>query len=56
MDKIEIQTAVLNEEAWSAWVQRGIVRDRALARRWKIIGGIGIPAAVILGLLYTFLR
>jgi hypothetical protein len=44
LSRVEIETPELNEQAWADWVQKGKLRDRVLARRWKIITGIlGAP-------------
>jgi hypothetical protein len=31
---------VLNEKVWRAWIEKGKLRDQAIARRARVLGGI----------------
>jgi hypothetical protein len=31
---------VLNEQVWRAWIEKGKLRDQAIARRARVLGGI----------------
>lgn len=57
VSRVEIETPELNEQAWADWVQKGKLRDRVLARRWKIITGIlGAPVGDYLSLYALLVR
>lgn len=53
--RIEIETPILNEEAWNAWVRKGQFRDRMRTRRLKIVASIVLALFVIIGALYEML-
>jgi hypothetical protein len=54
VNRIEVETPELNQQSWNDWVQKGKLRDRVLARRWKIIIGI-LLALMCMGILYAAL-
>jgi hypothetical protein len=55
MDVVDIVTPDLSEQAWSNWIRKGKLRDRARARRWRIIAGVIIPSALVICALYGFI-
>ena len=40
MDTCTKDQTLITEELWRAWVQKGKLRDKATARKAKVLGGI----------------
>ena len=46
------QPAVLNEETWRAWVHKGKMRERATARKLKVLAGSALSLLALGGAAY----
>lgn len=52
MDRLQVETVELDEQLWQKWVEKGKLREQALKRRWRIIGGVvGCALLLVIGLL-----
>jgi hypothetical protein len=51
MDTSPVETAIVDEQIWRAWVQKGKQRDDATARKARIVAG---TAAAILAVVSGF--
>lgn len=52
MNKSTVVPAVVDEKMWRAWVERHAQRDKANARRFKIVAGIVLILLALVGAFY----
>lgn len=52
MNKSIVVPAVVDEKIWHAWVERNAQRDKADARRFKIVAGIVLILLALVGAFY----
>jgi hypothetical protein len=50
-----VQEAVVNEDIWRAWVEKGRLHEQAGARKFKLVAGIGV-VLLVLGSAYYWVR
>ena len=49
------EPVVLNEEKWNAWLAKGKRRDKATARKFRIVAGVVLPLIVVVAV-FLYLR
>jgi hypothetical protein len=52
MNKSTVLPAAVDEKMWRAWVERNAQRDKANARRFKIVAGIVLILLALVGAFY----
>ena len=55
MDTYTKDEAVVSEELWRAWVQKGKVREEATARKLKVVAGFTLGLFASGTAIYVFL-
>jgi hypothetical protein len=54
METVRLETAVLDEQIWRAWAQKGKRREQATARRARLLAGAVAAIVAVAGAIYFF--
>ena len=52
MSTLDADVPAVNEEVWRAWLHKGELREKATARKAKVMGGMTLIALALGGAIY----